>query len=142
MTETESTFAVLSPRAWVAIDIGGEGRHAHAWNVNSAATKTIGSERGQPIARLVQARASQLPFGAASIDEVLLERTPLTRAALLEIARVVRPGGRVVLRHVPLEDRDRHALACQLIVGEVSRGACTIGRQEVIETVIRIPVVE
>ncbi|MBX3412496.1 MAG: methyltransferase domain-containing protein [Pirellulales bacterium] len=123
-------------RPLLAIDIGGEGRHAHAWNVNTAGTKTIGRERGEPIPRLIVAHASRLPFAKASVDEVFLERTPLTRAALLEIARVVRVGGRVVLRHVPYDDRDRHALAIRLIPGAVTRGAATLGSQTVLETII------
>lgn len=120
----------------LAIDIGGEGRHPHAWNVNPAARKTIGPESGQPIPRLVLARATKLPFADRSVSEVIVERTPLTRAALAEIERVLAPCATLILRHVPLKHRDRHALACQLIAGRVERGAATIGRQKVLETVI------
>jgi ubiquinone/menaquinone biosynthesis C-methylase UbiE len=123
----------------LAIDIGGEGRHAHAWNVNPAATKTVGPQRGEPIPRLIRARATRLPFADASASEVIVERTPLSRAALLEIRRILAPGARLILRHVPLAHRDRHALACQLIAGKVVRTTAMMGRQQVLETVIELP---
>lgn len=123
----------------LAIDIGGEGRHSHTWNVNPSPTKTFGVERGRPIPRLILARATQLPLADQSVAEVIVERTPLTRAALLEIARVLEPGGRLVLRHVPFEDRDRHALARELVAGSTTQGRAMIGRQEVLETSIQTP---
>jgi SAM-dependent methyltransferase len=99
------------------LDIGGEGRHHMAWNLNPRPHKTLGPQRGRPIPRLILGRAEAIPLPDASVDHIYLERAPLTRAGLCEIARVIRPGGRVVLRHVAWPGRDRHLLAKQLLCG-------------------------
>jgi len=53
-----------------------------------------------PAARLLQADACALPIATASVDAVvtlnLLEHIPDDRSALSEIARILRPGGRMV----------------------------------------------
>jgi glycogen(starch) synthase len=57
-------------------------------------------ERCPPDVELVQADARELPFGAGSFDVVLaldlLPHLPDATQALRELARVARPGGRVV----------------------------------------------
>src|SRR5687768_18325373 len=93
------------------LDIGGEGRHAQAWNLNPSPTKTIGPDRGSPIPRHLPGRADAIPLPDACVDEVIVERTPLSRAALAEIARVVIPGGTVTLRHAIPPGIDPHAAA-------------------------------
>src|SRR5690606_8692491 len=98
----------LSPRV---IDIGGEGRHPEAWNVNPSSVKTLGPGRGEPIPRHILGRSESLPLEDASVDLIIVEKTPLRRGALEEIARVISPGGRVILRHVPLPGMDCHELA-------------------------------
>jgi hypothetical protein len=119
----------------MTIDIGGEGRHPHAWNVNPSPCRTLGPQRGQPIPRRIAARADCLPLPSRSVRHVIVERTPLTAAALAEIARVIAPGGTVTLRHVPLVHRDRHALARQrLAAARVQQRWCQIGGQIVLET--------
>jgi len=93
------------------LDIGGEGRHAGAWNLNPSPHKTLGPERGAPIPRLILGRADAIPLPAASVDRIIVERTPLTAAALREVSRVIRPGGTVVLRHARVPGHDPHATA-------------------------------
>ena len=122
----------------LTIDIGGEGRHPHAWNINPRPERTLGPERGRIIGRLILARADALPFADRSVDEVLVERTPLSRAALAEIARVVKADGRVLLRHVSLPWGDRHEAARQLLPGEVTCSRVRIGRQWVQQTEFRL----
>ena len=118
------------------LDIGGEGRHRAAWNLNPSRTATIGRRRGRPIPRLLVGRVSCLPFADGSIDCILVERTPLSRAALREIGRVVAAHGSIVLRHVPLADGDRHRLAKQVLSERKYRqSTLTIGRQTVQQTV-------
>ena len=95
----------------ITLDIGGEGGHPGAVNLNPARYKTLGPERGRPIPRLIVGRADAIPFADKSVSQVIVERTPLSRQALAEIARVVAPGGVVFLTHVPLPAADRHALA-------------------------------
>jgi hypothetical protein len=93
------------------LDIGGEGRHADAWNLNPSLCKTLEPGRGTPIPRLILGRADAIPLPSQSVDRVIVERTPLTAAALCEIRRVTRPGGSVVLRHAAILGDDPHATA-------------------------------
>lgn len=122
----------------LVFDIGGEGRHARAWNVNPSRTVTLGENAGEPIPRLIVARADALPFPTNGVRDIIVERTPLTRAALREISRVIVPAGRVVLRHVPLPDpdRDRHQAAVEILAGKTHRTNATIHGQQTIETTI------
>ena len=118
------------------IDIGGEGRHPRAWNVNPSRTITLGKNAGKSIPRLIVARADALPFPTDGVSDIIVERTPLSRAALWEISRVIAPGGRVVIRHVPFPDRDRHRAAIEILAGNVNRTTTTIHGQRTIETTI------
>ena len=95
----------------IRLDIGGEGRHPGALNLNRSRHKTLGPATGQPIPNLIVGRADVIPLADRSISQVIVERTPLSRQAIAEIARVIAPGGTIVLVHVPLADADRHAPA-------------------------------
>jgi ubiquinone/menaquinone biosynthesis C-methylase UbiE len=57
--------------------------------------------RSQPASRLVHADATRLPLQDASVDGVVsfetIEHVPDARALVLEIRRVLKPGGRLVL---------------------------------------------
>ena len=121
----------------LAIDIGGEGRYACVWNVNPSRTRTLGPRAGQIIPRLIVARADALPLRDASVDVAVVERTPLRRQALIELRRVVVPRGWIILRHVPLPNRDRHALALQLIAGRHRQRPFRLDGMLVQETIIR-----
>ena len=120
------------------LDIGGEGRHSDAVNVNPRRYKTLGPGRGEPIPRLIVARADAIPLASGSVARIVVERTPLTRAALAEIARVIAPRGTIVLRHVPLERGDRHALARKLLGGHAARRTLCLAGQCVQETRIQV----
>ncbi len=97
----------------ITLDIGGEGRHPGALNLNLSRHKTLGAERGVTIPNLIVARADRLPLADRSVQRLIVERTPLSREALAEIARVVAPQGTIELAHVPLPNADRHcAGAC------------------------------
>lgn len=99
------------------LDIGGEGRHPEAWNLNPSRVKTLGKAKGEPIPRLIHGRADAIPLVDGSVRQILVERTPLTRSALREIARVIAPGGTVILRHVPPPEFDPHAVAREILPG-------------------------
>jgi len=101
------------------LDIGGEGRYVDAWNLNPSQVKTLGSDKGKPIPRLILGRAQDIPLFDQSVDRIVAEQTPLPRRALAEIARVIAPGGEIVLRHVPLPMIDTHAEAQRLLPGTV-----------------------
>lgn len=120
------------------IDIGGEGRHPGAWNLNPSRVRTVGPQSGQPIPHLIAARANGLPFVDASVPRILVERTPMPLAALKEIRRVIAPGGLVVFRHVKLPWGDRHALAKQALPGRVRTRFYRSQKQVMQETAIRI----
>ncbi|MEX0713416.1 MAG: methyltransferase domain-containing protein [Pirellulales bacterium] len=122
----------------MVLDVGGEGRHPHAWNLNLSHVKTVGPGKGQAIGRLILGRAEAIPVADESVDLVIVERTPLTREALREIARVVSRGGRIVLRHVPLPRRDRHALAASVLGRPPERCLAYIAEQLVQETTFLI----
>jgi ubiquinone/menaquinone biosynthesis C-methylase UbiE len=132
---TESKLMDQTPSD-IVLDIGGEGRHADAWNVNRCKTKTLGRHAGQSIPRLIIARADALPFPDNCLKSLIVERTPLTRAAVRELSRVIHPDGQIVLRHVPFADRDRHAPAMSILGGNAQQRTTKIYGQLVLETVI------
>ena len=118
------------------LDIGGEGRHADAWNLNPSAVKTFGAERGQPIPRHLSGRADQIPLPDRSVRQIIMERTPLLTAGLREIARVITADGRVTLRHRVVAGRDPHAPAVRLLGGQSCQRTYYLGPHELQETVI------
>lgn len=122
----------------ITLDIGGEGRRAGVLNLNRSRYKTLGPNRGQLIPRLIVGRAEAIPFSTGSVRRVIVERTPLNAAALVEIARVVAPDGVVLLAHVPLPEGDRHAAALRALGGRWKRRTARIHGQLVQVTRIRV----
>jgi ubiquinone/menaquinone biosynthesis C-methylase UbiE len=122
----------------IVLDIGGEGRRATAINLNRSRYKTLGPNRGELIPRLIVGRADAIPLDDHSVTRVVVERTPLSPAAIAEIARVVAPGGVVVLAHVPLDHGDRHARAIAALAGNVQRRSARLFGQRVQVTRIRV----
>jgi ubiquinone/menaquinone biosynthesis C-methylase UbiE len=118
------------------LDIGGEGRHPEAWNLNPRRHKTFGPERGQLIPRWIEGRGERIPLPDRSVDVLIVERTPLLPATLVEIARVASPTARIILRHVPAHHLDPHRLAVEVLSGKIERGTITIGSHRLQETVI------
>ncbi len=120
------------------LDIGGEGKHQDAWNLNPNPLKTLGPGRGEPIPRHIVGRADAIPFADHCADCIIMERVPLRRAALVEIARVITPHGEVLLRHAVPPNFDPHGLARQIIPGGVSQRFIRIGRQILQETCFQL----
>lgn len=88
----------LPSRAFV--DVGGEGAHAAAWNLNPSRLRTMpGGRVGDPIPRLIQGSGEQMPFRDGSISRLVLENAPITDRTAREIARVMAPDGLVELRN-------------------------------------------
>ena len=101
----------------ITLDIGGEGRHHGAWNLNPRRLKTKGVGRGTPIPRLILGRAEAIPLPGESVDRVIVERTPLRRKSLQEIRRVITATGTIILRHTVPPHIDPHRLAIQVLSG-------------------------
>lgn len=120
------------------IDIGGEGRYVRALNVNPRRVKTFGPERGRPIPRLIVGRAESVPLPNQCADSIIVERTPLSRGALCEIARLAKLGAIIVLRHARAFGIDPHQLARRVLQGEYRRRECKIGSKSYQETVIKL----
>jgi ubiquinone/menaquinone biosynthesis C-methylase UbiE len=128
----------MHQRSLTIVDIGGEGRHASAWNVNPRMHRTGGARRGEPIPRLIRARGDQLPLADRSVDLFFVERTPLRLGVLEEIKRVAKPTARIILRHALSPITDPHRLAIEVLGGRVSRSIGRIGRTPVHQTVVML----
>jgi hypothetical protein len=122
----------------MVLDIGGEGRHPEAWNLNPRSQKTLGPHRGEQIPRLIQGRGEFIPLHVRTVDVLIVERTPLRAATLTEILRVARPSAEIILRHAIALQRDPHRHALRVLKGIVEQRAAMIGRLPVQETIIRL----
>ena len=120
------------------LDIGGEGRHRLAWNLNPRALGTLGAVRGRPIPRLIRARGESIPLADKSVDVLIVERTPLTMALLLEMRRVAKSSSTAILRHAVTPLGDPHDRALAVLNGTVRQRMTRIGRQRVRQTVVRL----
>jgi SAM-dependent methyltransferase len=116
------------------VDIGGEGRHAAVINFNRMSRKTCGPRRGDWIPNCVQGRADRLPFADRVVDLVLVECTPLSRQALHEIRRIIKPEGLIVLRHARPFGRDPHVAARAILGGNWAKRDCLVGQRACQET--------
>ena len=134
----DDTITVVLPLRLFVVDIGGEGRNLGAYNVNPRRFKTLGPDQGQPIPRLIVGRGESLPLPDECADTVIVERTPISRRALVEIRRIAKPGALVVLRHARALGRDPHLLAKQLLHGEHHESECNIGPHSYHETIINL----
>ncbi len=128
--------SIMGPMKFI-LDIGGEGAHPHAWNLNPSQVKTLNPHRGTPIPRHIPGRADAIPLPDHSVDQIIVERTPLRKAALAEIVRVLQRPGSVVLRHAMATDLDPHRLARTILPGLVRQRSIWIGRQMVLESYFR-----
>jgi hypothetical protein len=83
------------------IDIGAEGRYPRAINLNPQPVTTtgVGIPVGSPIPNRVAGVGQQMPFPAGFADVITVENTPIMAGMAGEIARVIKPGGRVRLFH-------------------------------------------
>jgi hypothetical protein len=131
----ESISRLIDP---IILDIGGEGRHPDAWNLNPRSRKTLGQQRGELIPRLINGRGDCIPLPDRTVDVLIVERTPLRLPTLSEMLRVARPSATIILRHAIAHQRDPHRHAVRVLRGAVEQRAAMIGCQRVQETVIRL----
>ncbi len=83
------------------VDIGGEGHHPGAVNVNPSRTRTNPGPNDEPtgskIPDLVVGRGENLPFRSGVAEDVFMENVPLGDEMLDEARRITRAGGRIHL---------------------------------------------
>ncbi len=119
------------------LDVGGEGRLKRAINLNVSSVKTLGKNKGQPIPHFLRGRADAIPLPVNSVRTLVMERTPLTEAAVVEIQRVTAPGGYIILRH-NASINDPHRLANAVLGKAVATSKMAIGSQIVQQSVFRV----
>jgi hypothetical protein len=127
---------IAAPPGSFVLDIGGEGRHPGAWNLNPRAAATVAGALGRPIPRLICGRGEAIPLPDHSVDLVIVERTPLWPLTLREIERVAKPGAIAILRHAvgPLGDPHARVLA---LLGRAGRSReVRLGSLRIRETVV------
>jgi hypothetical protein len=129
-------LSINTPPGSFVLDIGGEGRYLEAWNLNPRTQRTVGERRGLSIPRLIVGRGESIPLADRSVDLLVVERTPLARATLLEMLRVAKPSATVILRHAVGPLGDPHRVALEVLPAPVRRRVITIGRQTVCETIV------
>ena len=120
-------------RGNVTVDIGGEGRHPSAINLNINVLQTINEPTPTP--NVILGSAFSLPFDDQSIDHLVVESAPFNPE---EIARVLRPAGTVRVFH-PAEMEQRHARLAEAVGGQVSTRRTKFGDIDMLETTIVAP---
>lgn len=128
--------SICIPSGGFVLDIGGEGRHADAWNLNPRTRRTTRGVAGQPIPRLIVGRGESIPLADHSVDVLIVERTPLRPATLAEMLRVAKPSATAILRHAITPAGDPHRVALEVFQGTVRRRMTVIGRQQLAETIV------
>ncbi|WP_145211009.1 hypothetical protein [Planctomycetes bacterium TBK1r] len=119
------------------LDIGGEGRHENAWNLNPRSLKTLGPDKGVAFPHHIFGRAERIPLPNRSVQQILMERAPLRRAAVFEMVRVIVLGGTIILRHHADSRHNPHVMAQELIDADFAVQRITVARQELQQTYFR-----
>ena len=120
------------------LDIGGEGRYSEAWNLNPRRQRTLSPGRGKDIPRRIAGRAEAIPLPDDSVDRIIVERTPLLKSALFEMARVIKPTGVIELRHAHMSGRHPHYWAWQILPGRCTTRQFWMGQVMVQESVFEL----
>lgn len=119
------------------LDIGGEGRYATAMNLNPSGEKTLGPDKGTAIPNWIGGRAEDIPLPDRSVQAIVMERTPLRKEAIDEIARVATEDATLVFRHTVDQPSDPHARIVERISGKAEVARVTLDGQPVQQLTIR-----
>ncbi len=141
MELVEAEFEVpgwLIAKGRFVLDVGGEGRHPVAWNLNQRRERSGAGRATGPIPRLILARADAIPLAADSVDLAIVERTPLCANALRELLRVTKPAGVILLRHAITPAGDPHRLALKRLGGTVGRRQFAHRGYQIQETIFQV----
>jgi len=127
----------LMPAAGLVLDVGGEGRHPAAWNLNQPRERSGDSRAGGSIPRLIMGRADAMPLADRSVALAIVERTPLRADALRELLRVVKGDGAILLRHAITPAGDPHRVALKHLCGAITRRVFAHRGYRIQETIIQ-----
>ncbi|MEZ6080408.1 MAG: hypothetical protein R3C56_33475 [Pirellulaceae bacterium] len=116
------------------LDIGGEGRYENAWNLNPRSKKNDRAGQGTCHPPSHSGTRECIPLPDGCVQQILMERAPLRRAAIFEMIRVILPGGTIILRHHVGTGRNPHVEAQQLIDADCSVQQIKIGCQGLQQT--------
>lgn len=129
--------AWIVPAAGLVLDVGGEGRHPAAWNLNQRRERSGESRAAGSIPRLILGRADAIPLADRSVELVIVERTPLRGDALRELLRVVKANGTILLRHAITPAGDPHRVALRHLGGAITRRVFAHRGYRIQETIIQ-----
>lgn len=118
----------------LVLDIGGEGRHPEALDLNPSAIRTVGEARGEPIPNLILGRGEAHPSARQFRRRGACERAPLLKRTLLEILRITKHSGKIRLQHARPAWSDPHDLALAILPGNVVQRATHEGNYVVQDT--------
>jgi hypothetical protein len=122
-------------RGALILDVGGEGAHKGAVNVNPGTLTSTTGKPGRLIPNRVEGVTEKIPFPSGSAAVVIVENAPIRPGAAAELARVVGKGGTIKLTHPSDYAKQAHAQ-----VVEATRGrALTETRNGITTTVIAVP---
>jgi hypothetical protein len=132
----------VPPGAKYHIDIFGEGYYPGAINIGMAERTTTTGVFGTRVPNLIYRRFSgraKLPIADHAADLITSENGPIGMPGLAdEIARVIAPGGTIILRNPPSEEAAHDAVA-KATGGTVTKDFGTSARVRYLETRIVIP---
>ena len=112
--------ATHSPQC-LHLDIGGEGRHFNAVNLNPSTHTTCLSGPQLPIPNHLQGRGESIPCSDCSVFLITIENTEITEDMTIEIKRVLDAHGIIRLIHPTGYAAEAHSYVATIVNGKVFR---------------------
>ncbi|MGO8752247.1 MAG: RHS repeat-associated core domain-containing protein, partial [Thermoguttaceae bacterium] len=101
----------------LAIDVGGEGLHSGAINVNIQPMTSTTGKAGRPIPLFFARVGTEAPlvFSNRTVKSIFIENTPISEATANEVARVIAAEGIILLDNPEPYATDAHARVLQAL---------------------------
>jgi SAM-dependent methyltransferase len=138
--KAEAEFKNANAEAQTHFDIGGEGKYPDAVNVNPNETTTTTGAPGRTIPNLLKVTGEELSAANASADIITVENAPISAKTASQIARVIKPGGQILLESPAGYATTAH----QRVIDAIGRGARAVqqttgvGETAVTKTIIKV----